>query len=608
VVGSAATADVENMNRSQLRNVLLFAASGFLAVAVTSRPGWSLFWVQYATYFTMFGATGAFLVRWFAWARARWTSPAAAVRANAPEILLGLGAMAALFLTHDWQFKVLSDETNMVAVARSLAHEWRFDFPGQSKFYFGAHHFSNYVFDKRPPLFTFVLSLVDALAGYRVRNVWLLNGALLGATIVVTAGALKRRLGRPWNLLALVWAIANPLVMQTASAAGVEPILCLMWAIAGLAMLETLEDPESASFPLLVAAVMLLGLARLEAGPMAALMLGGAIFASPERKKLIDRFRDDWLVWCAPAVALPVAIQKARLKDYFQGTTTKPFALEHLVANVSNWRRVLLDGGRSFPFNTVVTTAEVIAFVVLVVLVLTRRTKMSRAERTAFLVFAALTTALVALYSTYYWGQPTKATSARFYALPLFFAGLTVPAVLKRIPAVEARAAPAAVVFALVFAHAFPAAYDRTFVNTLPWRRAHEIVDSYLLPRISGRSVLLVTPHPGQFLVYDVGAISFKTFNAERKNVLREIDRKLYDEVLFAQELSFSDKKPVKGSALDPSITLETVLERQYTATSFIRISRFAGVGEVTAPTEAPATEPAATEGTDDTTAMQPEP
>jgi hypothetical protein len=562
------------MTGAQVRNVLIFATCLAVAVVVLSREERALGWLRRATYFTMFGVTGAWLLRWIAWARARWASPAAALRANWPEILLAVAAMAALFLTHDWEFKVLSDETNMVGVARSLAQEWRFDFAGQAKVYVGSHSYLDYTFDKRPPLFMFVLSLVDSIFGYRVRNVWLLNGVLLGATIVVASGALRRRLGRPWNLLAVVCGLANPVVIWTASAAGVEPILCLVWAFAGFMMLETLEDPESTSFPLLIATVVLLGLARIEAGPLAALMLGATILASPARAKLIERFRDDWFVWTAPAAAMPVVLQQVRLRDYFQGTKVKPFGLEHVLGNVTNWRKVLADSGRFYPFNTLVTVAEVLAVVALIALVLSRRDRMSKAERTAFLIFAALTTCFMAFYTAYFWGQPTKATSARFYALPFFFAGLTIPPVLMRLHAIKDRPAEAAVVVGLVFAHAFPAAYSREFVNALNWRKEHMIVTDFLFPRLPGRSVLLVTQLPGQFLIYDVGAITFDRFNTERKDKNNEIHRPVYDEVLFVQELSLKTGHPNRGFEVDSEVKLETMLERQFDGRSFLRISR----------------------------------
>src|SRR5262245_44465398 len=98
-------------------------------VFVASRAGLGDWWLRRATYFTVRFAVGAFLVRLVAWGRERWGSPLSLLRESWPEIALAAGAMSVLFATHDWQFKVLSDETNLVSIGRSMAYEWRFDFP-----------------------------------------------------------------------------------------------------------------------------------------------------------------------------------------------------------------------------------------------------------------------------------------------------------------------------------------------------------------------------------------------------------------------------------------------------------------------------------------------
>ena len=562
------------MPLAQIRNILLFAASGGLAVAVVSRDAWNLWWLQHATYFTVLIAMGVWLYRIASYARGRWESPLHALRDTWAELALAALAMTALFVAHDWQFKVLSDETNFVSVGRSLAFEWRFDFPDYGKFFYGNQHGLTYVFDKRPPLFPFCLGLVDGLTGYRVRNIWYLNGAILGLTVVVAALALRPRLGRAWSMIGVVWALANPIVMLTASAAGVEPLLCLVWLIQGACFFYVLEAPSEASLGLLVANTVMVGLTRFEGGPLAAMSLAAAVALSPERTRLVEWLRDDALVWVTPAAALPVAIQRMRIKDYYQGLTGKPFGLEHVLSNLDNWRIVLRDGGRFYPYSTVVTVVEALAVLALAILVLRGKVGTTRAQRGGFFVFAALTGAFFALYSAYFWGQPSNPASARFYALPLFFAALAVPAVLARIEAVRERTKGVAVVAALVFAQAFPASHNRAFANAFNWRKQHEVVADYVLPQIPAKQLLLVTAVPSQFVVYDVGALSFANFHAHREAVLRELDRKLYDEILFVQEIGYADKQPTAQTRADADLVLETLVERQYGGSSFLRISR----------------------------------
>jgi hypothetical protein len=567
------------MSRARWRNVLLFAASGGLAAVVLSREDRALFWLRYATYFTALAALLAFLVRLAAWARARFRSLLEAARESGAEILLALAAMVVLFLTHSYRFTILSDETNFVALGRTLAIERRFELPDYAKFYDGQQHALSYIFDKRPPLFAFVLSLVDTLTGYRVRNVWFLNGGLLGATVLVAAAVLRRRLGRPWNLLAVVWALANPVVMLTARGATTEPLLGLLWAVMGASVLWVLEDVVTPgdkareSVGLLIATAVLLGLCRMEAGPIAALVLAGVVLASSERRRTLALFLDDPLLWCAPALALPVLIQRLRLGGYNAGETDQPFGVRYLIDNVSNWIAIFADGGRRYPFSALVTGVEVIAVLALVVLALAGRTAMSRAERGAFLVFSAATATVFLVYSAYFWGQPTNPLCGRFYALPLFFAGLAVPALLLRFERlrVPGASAGAAVAFALVFLHAFPASHGRAYAEIASSTR-HEVVAEYVLSQIPAKQLMLVTALPSQFVVYDVGVMDFDTFESTREQVLRDLERKRYDEVLFVQELLGAEIH--SATPTPPGIALEPLVERSNGKYSRVRISR----------------------------------
>src|SRR4051812_28029798 len=71
---------IRTIDRAQIRNALLFAASVCLTLVVLSREGWALWWLRHATYFTTFAATGVWLVRFAAWARGRFRSPIEALR------------------------------------------------------------------------------------------------------------------------------------------------------------------------------------------------------------------------------------------------------------------------------------------------------------------------------------------------------------------------------------------------------------------------------------------------------------------------------------------------------------------------------------------------
>jgi hypothetical protein len=120
-----------------------------------------------------------------------------------------------------------------------------------------------------------------------------------------------------------------------------------------------------------------------------------------------------------------------------------------------------------------------------------------------------------------------------------------------------------------------PVAFNHAFANGIPSRKSHEIVMEYLRPRIwGGRTILLVSPLPAHFHLYDVGAIGFKAFNNDRRTTVDEIERGLYDEVLIQQEIVAATGKPIAKTTLEPDLAKETVFERELDGSHFVRVSR----------------------------------
>jgi hypothetical protein len=550
--------------------VLLAASLGLVAFALSSETR-GLDWLRRGTYPTAFVALGIWIVRAVRWARPRWPGLRAAARRNVAELAAAAGAVAVLFAGHDRSFKVLGDETNFIALGRSLATDWRFEIPDATRWGASEPQAFSWIFDKRPPLFTFLLSVVDTVTGYRVGNAWLLNGLILGATVLVVAVALRARVGRPWSLFAVAWGLANPVVFFTARGATTEPLVLLLWVIAAVLLVEVLEEPTAERVGFLLATATLLGLSRLEAGPFAGLALLGVLLASiaSERRRLVRLVLEDPLPFVLPALALPVLLQRLRLGSYYDEAEGHPFGFSFLAANAKNWLTILADGGRKYPFVGPVLVLEAFAVVVLVARMVSGRTTRSRAERAGVLILTVTTSAVFLLYSAYFWGQPTQQVCMRFYALPLFLAGLTVPALLVGIPALREQPAVFGIVTALVLVSTLGPSQ-----NPPPYtaRVRHEVVADYLARHPSTR-LQVVTPLPSELVIYPVAAMDFATFDRMRSQLKKDLERKVVDEVLLVQEINF-DGTPSWNNAPPANVKLETLVEHQDFGTRFVRISR----------------------------------
>lgn len=277
--------------------------------------------------------------------------------------------------------------------------------------------------DKRPYFFTFLLSLVHDLTGYRLVNIYVLNSAFAPLFLGLFYWTVHTLVGRRGPALFAVALIATmPLLGQQATGAGMELHNLTMLTIVLVCSILYLRAPDEDRLALLVLATVLLAQSRYESVifvvPVALLIAAGWWRAG--------RVLLPWAAVAAPLLLVPYAwhnrivAETPLLWQLGEGQSSR-FSLDYLRGNLEGAWRFFFNTGPGLP-NSWYLSALGAAGVIAILIRAWRRAR--RPDRTplppAVLALAAIGAGIAAnvvLLMFYYWSRFDDVVASRF-ALP----------------------------------------------------------------------------------------------------------------------------------------------------------------------------------------------
>jgi len=485
---------------------------------------------------------------------------------NRLGLCLTLALTAAIFLSVKPGWRVLSDDTNLLGISRSLVYEHQPLNPTMGYNYYGNFQIKRSELDKRPLLFPFLAHLLHLALGYSAINLFVLNFIAAWALLFLFYRVFEREAGPPGGMAASLLLASYPIFSLNATGGGFDLLSTLFIALSLLTVWIYMQKPETEELDLLWFTLLMLANIRYESIiylPVIFLLLWSW-------RRIADKMRLVLLaLWTAP-LFLPTFWQRLlSMGQHEQPAGTSLFRFDSLVANL----REMLAGQLDFtlPYNNLANVAAFICFEWLMVVLLRRRREDE--DRLVFSTVAVAVVGLGLVISCAHFFVPTysHATGARlFLAFSAFCAFLTALFLLRviRIPAWGALG------LALVlFGVYHPIAMERRFTNNLILVRTTDEVYNYL-NTYADKHTLLVIDRPGQYAVLERGAVNFKYANSNAIDILNSARRKLFSEILVAQEILYKTGLPKLEHKLDAAYKLETIYELQNSGDTFLRISR----------------------------------
>lgn len=494
------------------------------------------------------------------------------------DILIPLGLTLMVVLSIEAGYLVLSDETNLIAVSKSIALNHTIENVTQGKWYYYQFHPLIQEIPKRPPLFSFLLAGFHIILGYSATHAFLFNAIVLFFLLLLVFNLFKDLLGHKDAISATLILLGQPIVVLCATCAGFDlfAVTSLLWSLYFL--YRVLSQPTENNFQFMWLSSILLAYTRYEY-ILVSFIFHIILLAISYYWSKLNQFRH-WLYSLTPILYTPLLWQQALSQGSYTEGSDHLFQVQNLLPHFLELMnaQVSLDQSPKLPYNVLGNWVGLLSLVIWLIWLAQhikspdRRRDLQRKSRLIFILIVGLsvTMILTVLYLSHYFGHYTHPASARFFLLLTIILAL-MPIWLRVF--IDFRSTLLIFYATFIFFTGYSIAVKNDFFITLNEIRKDLYIREFLAS-ISSRDFLLITSRPGQYTIYDYGAIDFNYANQHIDALENELSRNLYSQIFVVQNYEYATEEPIRVDDLDERLTLSPLAQGQLTAEEYIKISR----------------------------------
>src|SRR5664280_42764 len=507
-----------------------------------------------------------------------------------PVGLFVLGTAVFLHVQERHEFKIVADEI----VLGSTAMEMHFEREA-AVVVRGYDYASNFVpfnvyLDKRPVFFPFLLALVHDFTGYRVSNVFVLNG-LLSLALTALFYLVGRRLGGPRaGAAAVLLLITVPLVAQNATGGGFDLLNMVMIVLTLWLGLRYAERPESHRLCGFALSGVLLAQVRYESA-LFILPVGATIFYVWWRNRRVDL---PWALLFAPLllVLLPLQYNVFKLSQASWqlndvAGATAPFGLKYFYDNVGHALNFFFtfDGTQPGSWFVAVLGIFGVGFFVLTFYKDHREIFAGDPATATFSIFMLGLLIHTGLMLCYFWGKWDDPIIRRL-SLPAHV--LMIFAFIYVVPRLTGHRLRWPVVIGASLAYLMGATVPASALHRFTQENFAAGTVNWVGGFIRGlgsKSVLAIDNNSGlEWLLYRKSSTNPAALSQRPEAFLYHYQRHTFEEVVAVQRVAVDLASNVRYVSVDedlgPGIQLELIEEKAFSPAYIVRISRVVGVDE----------------------------
>lgn len=470
------------------------------------------------------------------------------------------------------KFRVLSDETNLLSVSQAMLYDKSAFNNTQTKWYYGGPHPITFELEKRPMLFPFLVQVVHMVRGYHYQNPFILNAILLFILLTMAGCIAYSKLDLVCAISAQLLLISYPLLVSTATSGGFDLLASVCAANGFFFLYRFMKNPDEKRASMLFASLLLFIHARYESFLFVAVISIGLLYFRYIKLQMIwDRIS---LYTAAPLLMIPIAIQRILIPSPYENLPGQPpFAFAHFKKFISTFIRSQTDFDFMIPHSHLINWVAMPVAIFSGIRLWSKHFDLRLDYRKNFL--SILVTSFVISYLvffSYYFGDYTHPASARFFLNAAILSSL-MPVVLHVISP-ELMTRSRLLIFAVAGVLLYhPISVGERFTNIQNLIRETDYAMEFLKKK-NDKNVLIVNGRPGQFSALGYSAIDYLYLSAHRDEILAELKRHLYTEIIVIQRIDYGTQAAVPHDEMDPVFKMETLAELQTTASEFTRISR----------------------------------
>jgi len=482
-----------------------------------------------------------------------------------------------IFISVKPQFRLLSDETNLLSVSKSMAFNKTVENVTHGKWIDFNYHPLEKVLEKRPFLFPFLVHLLHIFLGYQTYHPFVVNFLALFGIFTMIFIMAKPKVGFIAACALLFMIAAQPVITQTAASGAID-LICVFFIILSLLSMESyLENPSESRFRLLWVHLLLLANTRYEA-PLYFLVAIVFLFWF---KKMKREYLSSFSVCClTPCVLLPTFWQRFFLETNLQvAEGDVGFSLGHFLRHHADFLKVLFHFDFYLPYATIINLVGVFALVYFTFLYLTKRWLYEDLNRLVFIFCGIIFSTYWVITNAYHGSHLIEQGGVRTMTLMAVVFSVMAFMLFNRVRFFEKRPIFLLVLGIFFFCLYHPVAVESRFSNKLSLTREYRIAIDFL-KRQNGRNFLVIAFRSNLYAVHNYGAVDFYYANQHKDQILREFEERVFSDIFVIQEVDMVTRVPNERTALDSAYRLNAVFERQKDYTTLLRFSRVVGSKE----------------------------
>jgi hypothetical protein len=242
--------------------------------------------------------------------------------------------------------------------------------------------------------------------------------------------------------------------------------------------------------------------------------------------------------------------------------------LKHSIIFIENLMNLNFD----LPYAGLLNlTAPIIIFYILMQ-VMTKKLVLKRYQMVFGWILAICLSTMLVIVLAHHLGRYDLPTQARLFMYFCVFSSL-IPIILRTHGPEWVTGKKLLIASIVVFLIYNPIALKHRFINRMLATRIHHQSLAYL-DSLKNRDVLIITAYSGQFTAMNFGAVNFNYANRHRHEILNELKKHLYSQILIIQEIDVDTNLPKYGNQnLDPIFKLNILREVQVLKDRWLRFS-----------------------------------
>jgi len=495
-------------------------------------------------------------------------------------ILFSLLVAVIVFVSVPPFFRVLSDETSLAAVSKSMIYERRVDNVAMGVWSCGWFFPIARAMEKRPLVFPFFTHILHTISGYRAENAFVLNFMTLFFYLFIVYFLVKRRFGDIWGYSAVILVAAQPIVSQAATSGGFDLFSALFFLISFLCLRWFLKKPDADKLLLLCINMAVFSNIRYESIAVSGTIVLCLSLLGYMKSGYFKGWRS--LVYLfMPLFMLPFFWQRWLIKPDIQFDNISnhgpAFSIGYLLNNNLAFFKTLIDFKFFLPYATLVNLIGIISVIFLSYIFIKRRLYDKRYPRDLMIAAACGLLALWTIYMSFHDGWATRPYVARYFVLYYTLFSLMAVTAASFLKIFYKKPAYLLLFSITVFMIYHPLSVQDRFSKMLTMPREYRFTTDFLnRANKESRNFIVVSLQPDLYTVQNFSAVDFSYANGN-DFVATGYNNHLFSDIYVIQQVECKTMKPVPAATLREGYNLQSVAELQEDALFFTRISKITG-------------------------------